>query len=155
LLAVRRLALVVVLVLLTGALAACGSGSKKSTTSSGPSNTEQIKTAYVKFFSSKTPLATRVSLLQNGSKFTPLISALAKNPLASDTSATVSSVTMVSPVSANVVYTVKISGTPIPGLKNRKGTAVRANANSPWTVGDASFCALVELQGSTPSVCKS
>ncbi len=151
----RRLALVMVLVLAAGSLAACGSGGNKTPTVTAPSNAEQIKTAYMSFFSSKTPLASRVSLLQNGSKFEPLISALAKNPLASNTSATVSSVMMVSPVDANVVYTVKISGTPIPGLKNRQGTAVRATANSSWTVGDASFCALVELQGSTPSACKS
>lgn len=147
----RRLALVLVLVLVAGLLVACGSSGKKTTTSSGPSAQTQIKSAYVKFFSSKTALATRVSLLQNGSKFTSLISALAKNPLANNTSATVSSVALQGASSAKVLYTVNVSGTAVPGLKNRRGTAV--DENGTWKVGDASFCALVELQ-STPPQCK-
>jgi hypothetical protein len=152
---VNRLAPVLALALAAGSLAACGGGSVGApSTTTGMSNSEQIKAAYVEFFSSKTPLATRVSLLENGSKFEPLISALAKNPLAKDTSATVSSVTISNPIYATVVYTVHISGVAVPGLKNRTGTAVR-RSGGPWQVGDASFCALVELQGSTPSACKS
>ena len=148
--AVKRLAL---LLLAAFALAACGSSGKATTTSSSLGTKQQIKAAYAKFFSSKTPLDTRVALLQNGSKFKPLISALAKNPLASNTSAMVSSVSIQSPIYAKVVYTVNIGGTAVPGLKHRQGTAVMENGT--WKVGDASFCALVSLQGSTPSVCKS
>jgi hypothetical protein len=147
-----RLALALALVLAAGSLTACGSGGAgPTTTTSSMSNTQQVEAAYGDFFSSKTPLATRVSLLQNGSKFAPLISALAKNPLAGNTSATVSSVTIANPIYATVVYTVHIGGVAVPGLKNRTGTAVRVNGK--WEVGDASFCALVELQ-SKPPQCK-
>ena len=142
-LAVRRFSLVLVAVL---ALAGCGGGSK-----TGDDATAQIKSAYEQFFSSKTPLATRVGLLQNGARFAPLISALAKNPLASDTSATVSSVTLEGEDNAKVVFTVNVSGSPF--LENKPGTAVRTGGK--WKVGYASLCKLIALEGSTPAACSS
>ena len=141
--AVRRLALVFVVVL---ALAACGGGSK-----AGGDATTQIKSAYAKFFSSKTALSTRIGLLQNGSKFTSVISALAKNPLASDTSATVSSVNLEGANKAKVVYTVNVSGSPL--LENKTGTAVRIGGK--WKVGYASLCKLIALEGPAPAACHS
>jgi hypothetical protein len=149
---VRRLALLVAALVLVGALAACGgSGGSKGTTTSGANAQEQIKSAFVKFFSNKTPLAQRVELLQNGSQFKPIIEALAKNPLASNTSATVKSVKLEGGDKASVVYTVYVGGTPLPQLKNRTGTAVKVNGK--WQVGDASFCSLVKIGGSPPAVC--
>jgi hypothetical protein len=146
LLAVARLALVFVAVL---ALAACG-GSSKSKTSSGPSAEAQIRSAYVKFFSSKTPTSERVALLQNGSQFKPVVTAFANNPLAQNVSATVSSVTLQGANKAKVVYQVKFAGSSLP---KQTGTAVRENGT--WKVGDASLCKLIALSGSTPSACKS
>ncbi|HZD87048.1 MAG TPA: hypothetical protein VE088_03475 [Gaiellaceae bacterium] len=154
----RRLALLGFV--LVAALAACGgsgsgSGSSPtthSTTQSTAAAKAEIETAYEKFFSSKTPTSQRIALLQNGQQFKGAISALAKNPLASNTSATVKSVTLQGSNKAKVVYTVNVSGTAIPGLKNRKGTAVRENGM--WKVGDASFCALVALGGNPPKACK-
>ena len=143
-LAVRRFVFVLVAVL---ALAACGSGHMKS---SGPSAQAQIKSAYEKFFSSKTSLSDRVALLQNGQQFKSLIQAFASNPLASNTSATVSSVTLQGANKANVVYVVKFGGS---GLPKQTGTAVRENGT--WKVGDASLCKLIALGGTTPSACKS
>jgi hypothetical protein len=140
---VRRLALVLVSALL---LAACGGGSK-----TGADATAQIKSAYEQFFSSKTALATRIGLLQNGSSFTPVITALAKNPLASNTSATVSSVTLEGPDRAKVVYTVNVGGSPL--LENKTGTAVRTAGK--WKVGYASLCKLIALEGSAPAACHS
>ncbi len=139
--AVRRLALVLVAVL---ALAACGGGGNKS------SDTAQIKNAYEKFFSSKTSLSDRVALLENGSQFKAVIQAFASNPLASNTSATVSSVTLQGANKANVVYVVKFGGSALP---KQTGTAVRENGT--WKVGDASLCKLIALGGTTPSACKS
>ena len=139
----RRLALVLVSALL---LAACGGGSK-----TGGDATAQIKSAYEKFFSSKTALATRIGLLQHGSSFTPVISALAKNPLARDTSATVSSVTLEGADHAKVVFTVNVSGNPL--LKNVPGTAVRTGGK--WKVGYASLCKLIALEGPAPAACHS
>jgi hypothetical protein len=141
---VRRLALVLVAVL---ALAACGSsGGAKSNA------TDQIKSAYERFFSSKTSLSQRVALLQNGSRFKGVIKSFASNPLASDTSAKVFSVTLQGASRAKVVYEVMISGGVVPPGK-QTGSAVRENGT--WRVDDASLCRLLALGGGLPSVCKS
>jgi hypothetical protein len=143
LLPVRRLALVLVLVL---ALAGCGGSSKPKSAN----DEAQIKSAYQKFFSSKTSLSDRVAVLEHGSQFKSVIQEFASNPLASNTSATVSSVTMQGANKAKVVYVVKFSGTALP---KQTGTAVRENGV--WKVGSASLCKLVALGGTTPSACKS
>ena len=137
----KRLVLVLVAVI---ALAACGSGG------GGSSATDQIKSAYEKFFSSKTSLSERVSLLQNGKQFKSLIQTFASNPLAQNTSATVSSVKLNGDDNATVDYVVKFGGSSLP---KQTGTAVRANGK--WKVGFASLCKLVALGGTTPSACKS
>jgi len=152
-----RVPLVLLSVVVAGALAACGGSGNKtttgtSTTMSPAAEQAAIKSAYQRFFSSKTATSVRIGLLQNGSQFEAAITALAKNPLASDTSATVSSVTLQGADKAKVVYTVNLAGAAIPGLKNRKGTAVRENGT--WKVGAADFCALVSLGGSPPKPCK-
>jgi hypothetical protein len=141
---VKRFALLLVAVL---ALAACGGGKKSA---SGPSAEAQIKSAYVKFFSSKTSLSDRVALLQNGPKFKSVVQSFASNPLAKNVSATVSSVTLRGTNNAKVVYVVKFAGSSLP---EQTGTAVRQNGT--WKVGSASLCKLIALQGSTPSACKS
>jgi hypothetical protein len=140
---VRRLALVLVVVL---ALAACGGSSKPKTSD----DQAQITSAYEKFFSSRSSISERASLLQNGSRFKPLIRSFASNPLASNVSATVSSVTLEGQDRAKVVYVVTFGGTSLP---KQTGTAVRENGS--WKVGSASLCKLVALGGTTPSACKS
>ncbi len=144
---VRRLALVVVGGL---ALAGCGGSSGTTTTDTTAAARAQIKSAYVKFFSGKTPVSDRVAVLQNGSKFKGLVTSFANNPLAKNVNVTVSSVTLQGANHAKVVYTVKLGGA---GLPKQTGTAVRENGA--WKVGYASLCKLVALQGSTPSACKS
>jgi ABC-type glycerol-3-phosphate transport system substrate-binding protein len=143
---VRRLALLLPALL---ALAACG-GSSHPKTSSGPSAEEQIRSAYVKFFSSKTDAAGKVKLLENGKQFKPVIKVFASNPLASNVSATVSSVTLQGANKAKVVYAVEFGGASLP---EQTGTAVREGGT--WKVGDASLCELIALGGTTPSACKS
>jgi hypothetical protein len=138
----RRLALPFLAVLV---LAACGgSGGGKSNA------TDQIKSAYEKFFSSKTSLSDRVALLQNGSQFKSVIQSFASNPLAKNVSANVSSVKLNGSNKATVVYVVKFGGSSLP---KQTGTAVRENGT--WKVGNASLCKLVALGGTTPSACKS
>ena len=139
---VRRLAVVFLAVL---ALAACGGGSGKS------SDADQVKSAYETFFSSKTPLSERVALLQNGSRFRAVMKSFASNPLASDTSAKVFSVTVQGAKGAKVVYEVMISGGVVPPGK-QTGSAVREGGK--WKVADASLCALLALNGGLPSVCR-
>ena len=142
----RGLALLVPVLLV---LAACG-GSSHPTSSSGPDAQAQIKSAYVKFFSSKTDVSEKTKLLENGEQFKPVIRAFASNPLASNVSATVSSVTLQDANKAKVVYVVKFGGASLP-----KQTGVAVRQNGTWKVGDASLCKLIALGGTTPSACKS
>jgi hypothetical protein len=144
--AVARLAFLLAAVV---ALAACG-GSSNSTTSTGPSDQEQIESAYANFFSSQTPASQKADLLENGAKFKSVIASFASNPLAKNVKATVSSVTLQGANKAKVVYVVKFGGTSLP---KQTGTAVREGGK--WKVGDASLCKLIALGGSTPSACKS
>ncbi|HEU5404587.1 MAG TPA: hypothetical protein VFU52_00780 [Gaiellaceae bacterium] len=142
----RGLALLVPVLLV---LAACG-GSSHPTSSSGPDAQAQIKSAFVKFFSSKTDVSEKTKLLENGEQFKPVIRAFASNPLASNVSATVSSVTLQDANKAKVVYVVKFGGASLP-----KQTGVAVRQNGTWKVGDASLCKLIALGGTTPSACKS
>jgi hypothetical protein len=138
-----------VLSLVAGTLAACGGGGGASTSTTTSLNS-QVESAYVNFFSSKSSLATRVGLLQNGSKFKSVIEQFAGNPLAKNVKVVVSSVTPQGANEAKVVYVVKLGSA---GLPKQTGIAVRQNGI--WKVGDASLCKLMALQGSTPSACKS
>lgn len=147
----RRFALVLVAVLAALVLAACGSGNKKPTTTSGPSAQAQIKSAYVKVFSDRTPISERVVLLQNGSKFKPVIQAFASTPLSENVIVTVSSVTLQGANKAKVGYQVKL----VEGASPPKQTGAAVRQNGTWKVGDASLCKLIALQGSTPAACKS
>jgi hypothetical protein len=162
----RRLISCILLACAIGAgLAACSSSSSTTSsapaaaapsatsTSSGSSSAEKtIAANWTAFFSPKTPVDKRVSLLQNGSTFASVIRAQASSSLASEASAQVTKVTVTSPSQATVIYTVLLAGTP--ALSNQKGVAVYQDGT--WKVGVASFCGLLTLEnsGKTPSVCK-
>jgi hypothetical protein len=113
----------------------------------------QIKANWEAFFNPKTPVATRVSLLQNGQVFESIIKAQAGSPLASSATSSVSSVTVESPAQAKVVYSILVGGSP--ALKNQPGVAVYQSGI--WKVGDQSFCALLTLEnsGKAPAACPS
>jgi hypothetical protein len=121
-------------------------------TSSGAA--AQITTNWEAFFSSSTPTAKRLSLLQNGSVFSSAIASFSSIPLAKGLVAKVNSVTLTSTTQATVKYDLDASaGTTL--LPNQTGTAVLVNGV--WQVGDASFCGLLNLVpgGTIPSACKS
>jgi hypothetical protein len=113
----------------------------------------EIKANWEAFFNPKTPVAKRVSLLQNGQVFESIIKAQAGSPLASSATSSVSSVTIESPAQAKVVYSILVGGSP--ALKNQPGVAVFQGGI--WKVGDQSFCALLTLEnsGKAPSACAS
>jgi hypothetical protein len=94
-----------------------------------------------------------VALLQNGSTFSGAIKDFASLPLASGLGAKVTNVTLNSPTSATVTYTITSSGTSL--LSGQKGAAVYQGGT--WKVGDASLCALFKLipGGTVPSACSS
>ena len=113
----------------------------------------QIKANWEAFFNPKTPVAKRVSLLQNGQVFESIIKAQASSPLASSATSSVSSVTVESPAQAKVVYSILVGGSP--ALKDQPGVAVYQSGI--WKVGDQSFCALLTLEnnGKAPAACPS
>jgi hypothetical protein len=131
----------------TSAAATASSGGTSSAT------TAQIKADWQEFFRAKTPVATRISLLQNGSAFASILESQASSPLAASAASTVSAVTVESPAQAKVTYSIMLHGTP--ALKNEPGVAVHQNGT--WKVGDQSFCALLILEssGKAPAACAS
>jgi hypothetical protein len=168
-------------ILLVGALgaglAACSSSSNSSSSgassspSSAPSSSAPASSAspvsssaaastiaanWAAFFNAKTPVAKRVSLLQDGQTFQSIIKSQAGSGLAASATAKVTKVTMVSPTQAKVTYSILIGGQP--ALANQAGVAVLQDGT--WKVGLASFCGLlaVENGGKTsglPAACKS
>jgi hypothetical protein len=140
-------AAVLVALLTMQALAGCGGGSKKPMASTP---TEEVKQAWAAFFDGSTPSARKVALLQNGQRFASVIQAEANSPLAKQTKVQVSKVTLVSPTRATVTYTITLGGQP--ALANQTGTAVLVGGN--WQVSDASFCALLSLEGAVPPACR-
>jgi hypothetical protein len=159
-----------------GGMAACGSGSSTSSTpkssstpaaaapsassssssSSVSSDEKTIAANWTAFFSPKTPVAQRVGLLQDGSQFSSIIKAQAGGGLASEASAQVTKVTVISTAQAAVTYNILLDGTP--ALKNQSGTAVYQDGT--WKVGVGSFCGLLSMENGgnsskLPAACKS
>ena len=160
-----------------GAMAACGSGgSSSSAPSTSPSTSaaatpaasssssstalagdeKTIAANWTAFFNPKTPVAQRVSLLQDGSEFASIIQAQAGGGLAAAASAQVTKVTVISTTQAGVTYNILLDGQP--ALKSQSGTAVFQDGT--WKVGVTSFCNLLSLENSgnsskLPAACKS
>jgi hypothetical protein len=137
---------------------ASSSSASASSTGSAASGADEreITTNWEAFFNAKTPVAKRVSLLQDGSTFSSIIKSQAGSGLAAEATAKVSKVTLITTSEAQVTYDILVSGTP--ELKNQNGTAVLQDGI--WKVGVASFCGLLTLEngGSTsslPAACKS
>jgi hypothetical protein len=103
------------------------------------------------FFNGSTNAAKKISLLQNGDKFSVIIKAQAGSGLASTAGAKVTAVVVNSATSATVSYNITLSGAT--ALANQTGTAVYEDGI--WKVGDISFCQLLKLEnnGTAPSVC--
>jgi len=168
--------------LLAATLAACSSGgSSSSTPSTAPSSSAAssatatppggsssaasggsaaaiaaIKTNWEAFFNSATPNAKRLTLLENGDKFSAAVTAFAASPLASAVSSKVDSVTLTSPTKAAVKYDLTAAGTAV--ASGQTGTAVLQDGT--WKVGDEVFCSLLKEGASlmnikVPAACNS
>lgn len=159
----RALATPLALVLAAGLLAGCGSsGHGSSTRRSGtstpagsapgggtPTGAAQIKHNWMTFFNGSTQTATRVALLQDGQRFSQVLSAQSKSQLAQQAAARVRSVVLTSARTAKVRYDVLVAGQP--ALPNQTGTAILSGGT--WRVSDASFCNLLRLEGGAPAAC--
>ncbi|HEX4257737.1 MAG TPA: hypothetical protein VH089_21765 [Streptosporangiaceae bacterium] len=130
---------------------AAPSASSGGSAGGSAADASQIKANWVAFFNPKTPVAKRVSLLQNGSTFASIIKAQASSPLASSATSSVTAVTVESATQAKVTYSILVGGTA--ALKNQPGVAVKQSGV--WKVGDQSFCALLTLEnnGKAPTAC--
>jgi hypothetical protein len=150
-------------------LAACGSSGGSSPASSAPASSPASSTAagsssgaaiaitanWEAFFSAKTPVTKRISLLQDGPQFATVIKSQAGTGLAAEATAKVAKVTVTSPTQATVAYSILIAGSP--ALPGQSGVAVLQGGT--WKVGVASFCGLLTLEngGKTaglPSACQ-
>jgi hypothetical protein len=136
------------------AVPASSSAPSSPSTGGGSAAVAQITANWEKFFNSSTPVAQKVTLLQNGSTFEAAINDFANFPLASSLGAKVTNVAVNSATSASVTYNITTSsGSSL--LPNQKGTSVYQGGV--WKVGDASLCALFKLVpgGTVPSACNS
>jgi hypothetical protein len=130
-------------------------GSTQSSTGGGApptinaATTAAVKDAYVRFFDPKTPVATSVSLLQDGAAFQAVLEAQAKGSLAQGAAAEVSKVSLQSPNTAKVVFSILVNGKAL--LTDQPGYAVHDGGT--WKVAAQTFCGLLTLQGSPPAAC--
>jgi hypothetical protein len=142
----RKAGLLSVALALVGVAAACGSTASGVGTTSSPSPTVNDTTAITQnwqmFFAGTTPAGQKIDLLQNGQRYATIIDAQAKLPIALGTKATVSKVTVTSPTTADVTYSISIAGKTV--LSKRQGRAVKQGGV--WKVGDKSFQQLLSLE---------
>jgi hypothetical protein len=109
-----------------------------------------IATNWVTFFNAKTPLATRLGLLENGSTFSSALQTQLKSAAASETSAQVTAVSVASST-ATVTWNLLLNGAV--ALPKQKGQAVLQGGT--WKVSDASYCGLLTLEPPVPAACSS
>jgi hypothetical protein len=133
----------------SSAAAAPSSSAPAATSSAGA--VAEITANWEKFFNSSTPVAQKVTLLQNGSTFASAISDLSNLPLANGIGAKVTGVTLTSATQATVTYDITAGSTSL--LSGQKGTAVYQDGT--WKVGDGSLCGLFKLVpgGTLPAAC--
>lgn len=109
-----------------------------------------VATNWATFFDAQQPTATRLALLENGSKFAAVLAGQASSAQGKETSAQVTAVT-VAGSSASVTWSLLLAGTPV--LKGQKGQAILNKGV--WQVADSSFCGLLAMQPPVPAACKS
>ena len=140
--------------LLVVVVAACGKAVNANATtapspSAAPSASAAVTADWQEFFSGATPAARKIALLQHGQQFAKTITAQASSPIAQGTQAKVTSVTVTSPTTANVTYSITMGGQT--ALPDQQGQAVLEGGV--WKVSARSFQDLLKLeQGATGSM---
>lgn len=135
----------------TTAAASTTTSSASVTSSSAPESPEEaaIKANWEEFFDGSLPVADGIALLENGQQYAKELEAQAASPLGKAVTASVSSVTVTSPSTAEVTYSILLSGQV--ALPDQTGQAVLQDGV--WKVSAESFLALLALQqgATTPS----
>jgi hypothetical protein len=131
----------------SSASSSSGTTASASASSSAPAAASSAAAAtiaanWTAFFNAKTPVAQRISLLQDGQQFASIIKSQAGGGLAAAASAKVTKVTVTSPTQATVGYNIVLAGQT--ALANQSGTAVLQGGA--WKVGLSSFCGLLSLE---------
>ena len=134
-------------VLLVVVAAACGKAvNANATTAPSPSAsataTAAVTADWQAFFPGATPAARKIALVQQGQQFATTIKAQASSPIAQGTQAKVTSVTITSPTTADVTYSIVMGGQT--ALPDQKGQAVLEGGV--WKVSAASFQDLLKLE---------
>lgn len=135
------------------AVAACGGGSDKSssTPTASPTPTAMdpaaakaaITTTWETFFNPAGTVADHVALLQNGPAFTAELTANSKDPAAKDLAAKVTAVVLNGDAQANVTYDLLGKGG-VKLLPGAMGAAVYVDGA--WKVSKLTYCQLITLQ---------
>ena len=157
---IRQGALGAGLILIT-ALGGCsssgaGGGSPETSGSTGSAGGQspaerQIARTYVQFFNTDTSLRKSVSqLLQHGPAFRSSLIKESNSPNAVNITAKVSDVKIVGKKLAKVTFTIYSGKTTL--LPDTHGFAVIESGR--WKVAAHTYCQLLTLEGSAPSVCK-
>jgi len=101
------------------------------------------------FFSGQTPAAKKLSLLENGSAFASIVNGQASSGLAQSARAKVAAISEVTATSARVHYAIYLGSSS--ALPSEFGVAI--NQDGTWKVSDASFCVLLNLEGTRTALC--
>jgi hypothetical protein len=118
-------------------------------TSLSSTDLEQIRSNWITFFDGSKPADPKIPLLENGKLFADVLRLQAQGPLAQGSTATVSDISFLAPGRAKVSYSILVDGKP--ALPNQIGLSVLEDGT--WKVADASFCALLTLEGTKTPLC--
>ena len=128
-----------------------GRTSSAGGTSPDTATTNAITKAYRLFFDSAGPTKQGVANLQHGAQFRSTIVGESNSSYGKQkTTASVSAVRIVKPKVADVTFSIKVGSQTL--LPNSHGYAVREGGK--WKVAAKTFCSLLTLEGTAPSLCK-
>jgi hypothetical protein len=150
-----RAAMAAGVALLAVFVAACGKSVNAAATTPTPTtsptttgnSTAAITADWQEFFSGTTPAARKIALLQQGQQFASTIRAQASSTIAQATQAKVTAVTVTSPTTATVTYSITQGGQT--ALPNQQGQAVLEGGV--WKVSAKSFQDLLKLEQGQPT----
>ncbi len=111
--------------------------------SAGPDALASVRANWTAFFDPTTPVARRISLLQDGAKFRHYLEVQAQPGVAHLTTEHVTAVALTG-TEATVTYNILINGISGSALSNQIGEATLSRGT--WQVSDTDFCNLLTLE---------